>query len=55
MNAQNQPWSIILAGGEGERIRPLVQAWLGVYRPNNIVRLWGPGPCFSIRSTGLPN
>jgi mannose-1-phosphate guanylyltransferase len=26
-------WSIVLAGGEGERLRPLVQQWLGHHRP----------------------
>ena len=26
-------WSIILAGGEGERIRPLIQHWLGHHKP----------------------
>lgn len=26
-------WSIILAGGEGERLRPFIQRWLGVPIP----------------------
>lgn len=26
-------WSIILAGGEGERLRPLMQQWLGQHKP----------------------
>ena len=26
-------WSIILAGGEGERLRPFVQRWLGRHKP----------------------
>jgi mannose-1-phosphate guanylyltransferase len=26
-------WSIILAGGEGERLRPLMQRWLGQHKP----------------------
>src|SRR6185295_10518614 len=26
-------WSIVLAGGEGERLRPLLQQWLGHHRP----------------------
>ncbi len=26
-------WSIILAGGEGNRIRPFIQGWLGRHRP----------------------
>jgi len=27
-----QVWSIVLAGGEGERIKPLVLRWLGRHR-----------------------
>lgn len=26
-------WSIVLAGGEGERVRPLVERWLGSHKP----------------------
>lgn len=26
-------WTIVLAGGEGERLRPLMTRWLGVHRP----------------------
>jgi len=26
-------WTIVLAGGEGERLRPLTQRWLGEHRP----------------------
>lgn len=26
-------WSIILAGGEGERVRPLIKQWLGHHKP----------------------
>lgn len=26
-------WSIVLAGGEGERVRPLVERWLGCHKP----------------------
>jgi mannose-1-phosphate guanylyltransferase len=26
-------WSIILAGGESDRLRPLIQRWLGCYKP----------------------
>ena len=29
----NKLWSIVLAGGEGERVRLLVQRWLGQRRP----------------------
>jgi len=30
---QDDLWSIILAGGEGERLRPLMQRWLGQHKP----------------------
>ncbi len=26
-------WSVVLAGGDGERIKPLVMRWLGRYKP----------------------
>jgi mannose-1-phosphate guanylyltransferase len=26
-------WSIILAGGEGERMRPFIEQWLGYPKP----------------------
>lgn len=29
----SSPWSVILAGGEGERIRPFVYRWLKRYKP----------------------
>ncbi len=29
----NPPWSIILAGGDGERIKPLIMRWLGRHKP----------------------
>ena len=29
----NSVWSIILAGGEGERTRPFIQEWLGCSKP----------------------
>lgn len=32
MNSSKKPWAIVLAGGEGERVRPLVQSWLGRHR-----------------------
>jgi mannose-1-phosphate guanylyltransferase len=36
MNSTRKPrnlWSIILAGGDGERLKPMVQSWLGRHRP----------------------
>ncbi len=37
MSIRAQPssrlWSIVLAGGEGERVRPFVQRWLGYHKP----------------------
>lgn len=32
-NDRGHAWSIVLAGGEGERVKPLVQRWLGRHRP----------------------
>jgi mannose-1-phosphate guanylyltransferase len=31
--ARGRVWSIILAGGDGERLRPLIQRWLGSHKP----------------------
>jgi mannose-1-phosphate guanylyltransferase len=31
--AKRHVWSIVLAGGEGERVKPLVLRWLGRHRP----------------------
>jgi mannose-1-phosphate guanylyltransferase len=30
---QRHTWSIVLAGGEGERLRLLTERWLGIHRP----------------------
>ena len=38
---QNLLWSIVLAGGEGERIRPLVQRWLGRHKPKQYCAFTG--------------
>ena len=31
--SSNRAWSLILAGGDGERLRPLIEQWLGCHRP----------------------
>jgi mannose-1-phosphate guanylyltransferase len=42
-NAETQRgWAVILAGGEGTRLRSLVRQVLGVDRPNQYARLIGP-------------
>ena len=33
MRDTNHVWSIVLAGGEGERMRPFIERWLGHHRP----------------------
>ncbi|MBP1623831.1 MAG: putative Mannose-1-phosphate guanylyltransferase [Acidobacteria bacterium] len=40
-NPQNPTWSIVLAGGEGERIRPLVTRWLGRHKPKQYCKFTG--------------
>ncbi len=39
-------WSIVLAGGEGERIRPLVEKWLGLHRPKQYCTFVGTRSMF---------
>jgi mannose-1-phosphate guanylyltransferase len=39
-------WSIILAGGEGERLRPLVQEWLGRHKPKQYCTFVGTRSMF---------
>ena len=39
-------WSIILAGGEGERVRPLIQAWLGCHKPKQYCSFIGTRSMF---------
>src|SRR5438874_5729586 len=36
------PWAVILAGGEGVRLRPLTQRLTGDARPKQFCRLFGP-------------
>lgn len=49
-------WSIILAGGEGERMRPLIQRWLGCHKPKQYCTFVGSRSMFQHtvdRATGL--
>jgi mannose-1-phosphate guanylyltransferase len=39
-------WSIILAGGEGERVRPLIRRWLGHHRPKQYCTFVGTRSMF---------
>lgn len=39
-------WSIVLAGGEGERVKPLVQRWLGRHRPKQYCTFVGTRSMF---------
>jgi mannose-1-phosphate guanylyltransferase len=32
-DSSRRPWSVVLAGGDGERIRPFIEYWLGRHRP----------------------
>lgn len=45
-NERGKTWSIILAGGEGERLRPLVQRWLGRHRPKQYCTFVGTRSMF---------
>jgi mannose-1-phosphate guanylyltransferase len=38
---QGQVWSIILAGGEGERLRSLTERWLGYHKPKQYCSFTG--------------
>jgi len=42
----NKPWAIVLAGGEGERVRPLVQSWLGRHKPKQYCTFVGTRSMF---------
>ncbi len=46
MNTSKKPWSIVLAGGEGERVRPLVQSWLGRHKPKQYCTFVGTRSMF---------
>jgi mannose-1-phosphate guanylyltransferase len=39
-------WSVILAGGEGERVRPLIQRWLGCHKPKQYCAFVGTRSMF---------
>lgn len=39
-------WSVILAGGEGERVRPLIQRWLGRHQPKQYCTFVGKRSMF---------
>ncbi len=41
VNPQNSTWSIVLAGGEGERISPLITRWLGRHKPKQYCKFTG--------------
>jgi mannose-1-phosphate guanylyltransferase len=39
-------WSVVLAGGEGERMRPFVERWLGCHRPKQYCTFVGTRSMF---------
>lgn len=39
-------WAVVLAGGEGERVRPLVHRWLGHHRPKQYCAFTGTRSMF---------
>lgn len=41
MRETNRVWSIVLAGGEGERMRPFIERWLGHHRPKQYCNFVG--------------
>lgn len=43
---RRQVWSLVLAGGEGERVRPLVIRWLGRHRPKQYCAFVGARSMF---------
>ena len=40
------PWSVILAGGEGERTRPFIERWLGYHKPKQFCTFAGKRSLF---------
>src|SRR5688500_17758381 len=46
LTAQRNLWSIVLAGGEGERIRPLTERWLGRHKPKQYCTFVGTRSLF---------
>lgn len=40
-NSSNHRWSLILAGGEGQRTRPFVEQWLGYHKPKQFCSFVG--------------
>ena len=44
--AGSMVWSIVLAGGEGERVQPLVRRWLGLPRPKQYCAFVGTRSMF---------
>lgn len=46
VKSHDRLWSIVLAGGEGERVRPLVQRWLGRPKPKQYCTFVGTRSLF---------
>lgn len=47
-SSRGSRWVIVLAGGEGERLRPLVQSLLGCHRPKQYCAFTAGKPCSTI-------
>lgn len=45
-NQEASTWTIVLAGGEGERVKPMVQRWLGRHRPKQYCTFVGTRSMF---------
>jgi mannose-1-phosphate guanylyltransferase len=48
VKSQDRVWSIVLAGGKGEGVQPLVQRWLGHPKPKQFCTFVGTRSCSSI-------